>query len=320
MRLIYFSHSKSEYIFSQAALRLLPLLPSDTKLKERWNIARELAIAIGFICWVFANGSGEALTPDNSARGQVEQAPQDMTGEAASRERIRLLPAWWPPTPPAAAENFMARDRMVRTQIEKPGFFTTPVTRPSVLNAMRAVPRHVFVPGHVRGNAYDNTPLPIGYGQTISQPYIVAIMTELVEIGPNSKVLEIGTGSGYQAAVLAHLTPLVYSLEILQPLAEQSRNTLYGQGYEVMLRHGDGYYGWIEEAPFDAIIVTCAAGHLPPPLWEQLKPGGRIVIPIGGPYSVQRLVVIEKTKEGKRKSRSVIGARFVPMQGRASQP
>jgi protein-L-isoaspartate(D-aspartate) O-methyltransferase len=145
-------------------------------------------------------------------------------------------------------------------------------------------------------------------------------MTELLELTPESKVLEIGTGSGYQAAVLAHLTPHVYTIEILEPLAGRSSRVLEEQGYAaVQTRHSDGYYGWPEAGPFDAIIVTCAAGHLPSPLWEQLAPGGRIVIPIGGVYSVQRLVVIKKSPDGKRSSESVMGVRFVPMTGQVME-
>lgn len=229
--------------------------------------------------------------------------------------------AFVPPTPHAAHERVDERERMVRTQIAGSSPTRLSVTDETVLAAMRTVPRHVFVPENYRGRAYDDTPLPIGHGQTISQPYMVAIMTQLLEIGPESKVLEIGTGSGYQAAVLAHITPFVYTIEIVEPLFERARATLHDNGYEsVQTRHGDGYYGWKEEAPFDAIIVTCAAGHLPPPLWDQLKPGGRIVIPIGGPLSVQRLVLVEKTPEGERQSDSVMAVRFVPMTGRAEEP
>lgn len=194
------------------------------------------------------------------------------------------------------------------------------VTDGAVLRAMMDAPRHVFVHEQTRRIAYDDTPLPIGLGQTISQPYIVAYMTELLEIDPASKVLEIGTGSGYQAAVLAHLTPHVYTMEIIEPLLERGRGLLAEEGYgAVQTRHGDGYYGWPEAGPYDAIIVTCAAGHLPPLLWSQLKPGGRIVIPIGEMTGVQRLVVVRKTADGERTSRTVMPVRFVPMTGRAQQ-
>ena len=228
--------------------------------------------------------------------------------------------AWRPPTPAAADERTGERDKMVRSQIEKPGWSRDAVTDPAVLDAMRAPPRQVFVPASLQRRAYHDTPLPIGHGQTISQPYMVAVMTELLQLTSDSNVLEIGTGSGYQAAVLAHLTPHVYTIEILSPLAERAAGVFEDQGYtDIKIRCADGYDGWPEAAPFDAIIVTCAAGHLPPPLWDQIKPGGRIVIPIGSTYSVQRLVVIEKSEEGKRTSNSVMGVRFVPMTGKAME-
>jgi protein-L-isoaspartate(D-aspartate) O-methyltransferase len=205
---------------------------------------------------------------------------------------------------------------MVRVQIAEPHDGRRAVKDEAVLEAMRQVPRHAFVPEARRGDAYDDTPLPIGHGQTISQPYIVALMTELLELKPDARVLEIGTGSGYQAAVLAQLTPHVYSIEIVAPLAERAAKTLEQQQYrDVTCRSGDGYFGWAEHAPFDAVIVTCAAGHLPPPLWDQLKPGGRIVIPIGGPYELQRLIVVTKTADGKRRSQTIIPVAFVPMTG-----
>lgn len=203
---------------------------------------------------------------------------------------------------------------MVTATISRPRDKRTAVTDEAVVAAMRAVPRHVFMPANVRHRAYADLPVPIGHGQTISQPYIVALMTEQLELSSESKVLEIGTGSGYQAAVLAHLTPHVYTVEIIKPLAERAARTLTEQGYaSVQTRRADGYFGWAEHAPYDAVIVTCAAGHLPPPLWEQLKPGGRIVIPIGGPHEVQRLVLLTKTPEGKRRSRTITAVRFVPL-------
>ena len=218
------------------------------------------------------------------------------------------------PSPPAAKEFVEKRHDMVTRQIERPADGRTPVKDKAVLDAMRAVPRHAFVPDDVQELAYSDSPLPIGHGQTISQPYIVALMTELLRLTPGSKVLEIGTGSGYQAAVLAHLTPQVYTVEIIKPLVQRAEKTLQAQDYNmVQCRHGDGYFGWEEHAPFDAIIVTCAAGHLPPPLWEQLKPGGRIVVPIGGPYEVQRLVLLTKTPDGKRESKTITSVRFVPL-------
>jgi len=187
-----------------------------------------------------------------------------------------------------------------------------------VLDVLARVPRHEFVPPEFRHLAYRNHPLPIGYGQTISQPFIVALMTDLLDIKSDDVVLEIGTGSGYQAAVLAELAAQVYTIEIVRALGEGAGERLKRLGYEnVHVRVADGYYGWKEYAPFDAIIVTCAAGHVPPPLVEQLRPGGRMVIPIGGAYDVQILMVITKSRSGALKTRQVIPVRFVPMTGRA---
>lgn len=185
-----------------------------------------------------------------------------------------------------------------------------------VLQAMMDVERHEFVPSASRSQAYGNHPLPIGYGQTISQPYIVALMTDLLQPGPEDVVLEVGTGSGYQAAVLAELVSRVYSIEIVEALATQARSRLARLGYDnVTTRLGDGYYGWEEQAPFDAIIVTAAAGHVPPPLISQLKPGGRMVIPVGGPFTIQYLLLVEKDLAGEVRTRQVTAVRFVPLTG-----
>jgi protein-L-isoaspartate(D-aspartate) O-methyltransferase len=200
------------------------------------------------------------------------------------------------------------REMMVREQIEDRG-----VTDPATLRAMRAVPRHLFVPGRYADDAYDDRPLPIGYGQTISQPYIVAAMTELVRPLPGSRVLEIGTGSGYQAAVLAEIVDSVYTIEIITELARSAAAALARAGYRnILTRNADGYYGWKEAAPFDAIIVTAAAEHIPPPLIEQLRDGGRMVIPVGSPFLVQTLMLVEK-KGGKVSTRSLMPVRFVPL-------
>ena len=183
-----------------------------------------------------------------------------------------------------------------------------------VLDAMKKVPRHHFVPPDYLDQAYADHPLPIGYGQTISQPYIVALMTQFMLLQPGEKVLEIGTGSGYQAAILAELTDEVYSVEIIEPLGQQAAATLKELGYNVHLKIDDGYYGWPEYAPFDAIIVTCAPDHVPQPLIKQLKDGGRLVIPVGPPGFYQTLWLIEK--EGEQvKSTNLCGVRFVPMLG-----
>ena len=186
----------------------------------------------------------------------------------------------------------------------------------TILQSLASVPRHEFVPEQQKPEAYGNFPLPIGYGQTISQPYIVALMTDLVRPGPDDVVLEVGTGSGYQAAVLAKLVKRVYSMEIIEPLAEQAGKRLERLGYgNVETRLGDGYFGWEEHAPFDAIIVTAAASHVPPPLIEQLKPGGRLVIPVGGRFAIQYLLLIEKSEDGEILTRQITAVRFVPLTG-----
>jgi protein-L-isoaspartate(D-aspartate) O-methyltransferase len=186
-----------------------------------------------------------------------------------------------------------------------------------VMWAMGKVPRHEFVPASVKKYAYENRPLPIGYGQTISQPYIVALMTDLADIDANGKVLEVGTGSGYQAAILSEIAKKVYTIEIIKALGEQAKERLKRLGYDnVMTRIGDGYYGWEEAAPFDAILVTAAASHIPPPLLEQLKPGGRMVIPVGSSFFTQQLMLVEKNKSGKLTTHQVLPVRFVPLTGK----
>jgi protein-L-isoaspartate(D-aspartate) O-methyltransferase len=218
------------------------------------------------------------------------------------------------PVARAAQERVEERRRMVDSQIAHPRDGRDPVTDARVIDAMRAVPRHAFVPASVSDQAYGDTPLPIGHGQTISQPYIVALMTEHLRLPAGGKVLEVGSGSGYQAAVLAHLTPNVFTIEIVDELARSAAQHLRDQGYtSVQVRHGDGHLGWPEQAPFDAIIVTCAPEALPPPLWSQLKPGGRIVIPIGPVEGVQRLVVVSKSADGQRRTDAITDVRFVPM-------
>ncbi|HOC19417.1 MAG TPA: protein-L-isoaspartate(D-aspartate) O-methyltransferase [Vicinamibacterales bacterium] len=202
-----------------------------------------------------------------------------------------------------------ARERMVSRQLEG-----RDITDRKVLEAMRAVPRHLFVPPDLRDRAYDDTPLPIGHGQTISQPYIVALMTQLVRPGPADRALEIGTGSGYQAAILARLVQEVYSIEIVEPLAREAEERLRELGFgNVTVRAGDGYRGWPERAPFDIVMVTAAPDHLPPALLEQLGPGGRLVIPIGPRGGGQVLRLFEKDREGRVASRDVAPVLFVPL-------
>ena len=209
------------------------------------------------------------------------------------------------------SERVEDRVRMVREQIQARG-----VADQGVIGAMLAVPRHEFVPSDLREAAYGDRPLPIGEGQTISQPYIVALMTELLALEPGDKVLEVGTGSGYQAAVASHLADSVFTIEILPGLAEQATRRLRDLGYsDVVVKEGDGYFGWPEHAPFDGIVVTAAAGHIPPPLVEQLDPGGRMVIPVGGQFQVQQLVLVEKRPDGSVTTRSLLPVRFVPLVG-----
>jgi len=207
----------------------------------------------------------------------------------------------------------VARQRMVRDQLAGLG---RGITNPHVLAVMGKLPRHEFVPDRYRSQAYDDNPLPIGHGQTISQPYIVAFMTEQLDPKPTDRVLEIGTGSGYQAAVLADLVAEVYTIEIVEPLAQRAEADLKRLGYQnVKVRAGDGYKGWSDAAPFDAIIVTCAPDAVPQPLIEQLKDGGRMIIPIG-PIWNQELVLLHKENSGLEK-RAVLPVRFVPMTGEA---
>ena len=204
------------------------------------------------------------------------------------------------------------RRAMVEMQIERRG-----IESPTVLDAMRNVPRHEFVSEAYRNRAYTDQPLPIGEGQTISQPYIVALMTELLECGPEDTVLEIGTGSGYQAAVLAELVAHVFTIEIVEPLARRADSTLKALGYEnVSVETADGYYGWPEHAPYQGVIVTAAPDHIPEPLIEQLANGGHLVIPVGDSW--QELIVVTKTEKGLTQ-RTVTPVRFVPMTGEAEE-
>ncbi len=214
-----------------------------------------------------------------------------------------------PPDPRAAMVQEVAA--MARATVWETG---RPGLSPAVLQALARVPRHEFVPASQVPYAYDNRPLSIGHGQTISQPYIVALMTDLLDLGPGAVVLEVGTGSGYQAAVLAELAERVYSIEIVEPLAREARQRLDRLGYgNVVTRVGDGYAGWPEHGPFDGILVTAAPDHVPPALVEQLKPGARLVIPVGEVASSQSLKVIERAADGSLRERDVLPVRFVPL-------
>jgi protein-L-isoaspartate(D-aspartate) O-methyltransferase len=209
----------------------------------------------------------------------------------------------------AADDPRLQRERMVQEQIAARG-----VRDARVLDAMRTVPRHEFVPADRRDHAYADTPLPIGQGQTISQPYIVALMTELARPRAGDRALEVGTGSGYQAAVLAQLVSQVYSIELVRELADTARLRLDRLGYRnIQVRSGDGYRGWPEQAPFDIVIVTAAPDHIPQPLLDQLKPGGRMVIPVGPAGAVQELQLIDKDANGQLNTIRVTPVQFVPL-------
>lgn len=237
-----------------------------------------------------------------------------------------ILVGCWPESPTVPADDQTAaggrsvlaqndydnqRAQMVDHQMRR-----RDITDKSVLEAMEKVPRHRFVPQQLRGSAYSDGPLPIGKGQTISQPYIVALMTQLARPKPDSRVLDVGTGSGYQAAVLAEIVDQVYSIEIVESLAEEAAERLKRLGYEnVEVRSGDGYRGWPEHAPFDLIIVAAAPDHVPQPLVDQLAPGGRLIIPVGKYF--QSLMLIEKHADGSVEERNVAPVAFVPMTGQA---
>jgi protein-L-isoaspartate(D-aspartate) O-methyltransferase len=255
-----------------------------TSRTERLLLAGWLFAAVALAPAASCGPSGETVVPSPGPQKSVD-------GDTAYRD---------------------ARLRMVDRDITARG-----VQDSRVLEAMRRVPRHLFVPEALRSHAYEDRPLPIGLRQTISQPYIVALMTALADIGPGDRVLEIGTGSGYQAAVLSILADRVYSMEILEELSLRAQEALHETGHDnIEFRVGDGYRGWPEAAPFDAIVVTAAPPHVPQPLVEQLAQGGRLVIPVGTAY--QELLVLEKTADGLVSQRS-IPVRFVPMTGEAQQ-
>ena len=220
-----------------------------------------------------------------------------------------------------AEEDYtMARQAMVRLiedDVKSTRFYLDKeILDEKVMQMMAKVPRHEFVPDNNKDYAYENRPLSIGHGQTISQPYIVAIMTDLLELKPDSRVLELGTGSGYQAAILSGLVKEVFSIEIIEPLGLAAKARLARLGYDnVTVKIGDGYYGWEEEAPFDAIIVTAAASHIPPALSKQLKVGGRMIIPVGTLFMTQQLLLVSKQDKAKLVSRQILPVRFVPVTG-----
>lgn len=252
---------------------------------------------------------GTPTTLEPEAAGGVSESQMDES--IASEYAAPLAPT--PETPAETASYAGDRERMVANQL-----VARDIVDDRVLAAMGRVPRHLFVPDSLKPFAYNDSPLPIGEGQTISQPYIVALMTQLVTPRPNAKALDVGTGSGYQAAVLAELVDKVYSIEIVEPLAQQAKTRLQTLEYKnIEVRAGDGYRGWPEQAPFDIIIVAAAPGHVPQPLEEQLAPGGKMVIPVGGYF--QELMLIEKALDGTLTRRSIAPVAFVPMTGEAAK-
>jgi len=271
-----------------------------------------LALLIGIFTIKSLTRPGVALAPENKGADSNQSRPdaneQARQKRKASKDKKTPRPEH---THPAFTERIKERARMVASQIEARG-----VRDPNVLASLRTVPRHAFVRTGDMRRAYSDQPLPIGLNQTISQPYIVAYMTDALKLDPNFKVLEIGTGSGYQAAVCAEIVREVYTIEILEELAESAKERLKKLGYRnVSVKAADGYFGWAEYGPFDAIIVTCAAGFVPPLLIEQLKPAGRMILPLGSPFGVQTLVLITKDDKGNVHSRSLLPVRFVPTLG-----
>ena len=251
--------------------------------------------------------ANQAAAESNQPPADANEGPRDPNGEKIARPTHKH---------PAFGERVEERARMVVSQIKG-----RQVRDQNVLKAMRTVPRHAFVRFSEQRYAYADYPLPIDEGQTISQPYIVAFMTEALKLRPNSKVLEIGTGSGYQAAVCAEIAREVYTIEIIKALAVSAEKRLKKLGYpNVFVRAGDGFFGWAEKAPYDAIIGTAAAGRVPPPLLEQLKPGGQMILPVEGAFGFQHLVVLTKDNKGKITKKNIMPVRFVPMTGEVTKP
>ncbi|MBK5941753.1 protein-L-isoaspartate(D-aspartate) O-methyltransferase [Halochromatium roseum] len=263
---------------------------------------KDLLLLTLFVSISFACSSLALAQPDaSSARTSPTETEVLLHADAPGPEGR--------PTFGAAREE--ERERMVERQIARRG-----VSDEAVLAAMRSVPRHAFVPPDLHDRAYADSPLPIGHGQTISQPFIVAFMSETLQLAPGDRVLEIGTGSGYQAAILGAMGVEVVTIEIIRPLAEQAAALLDKLGYDnITAIHGDGYHGYQALAPYDAIIVTAAAQHVPPPLIEQLKPGQRMVIPVGRAGWTQNLLLVTKTEEGQTRTRNLMSVTFVPLTG-----
>jgi len=277
-----------------------------------------LSIMLLLFAAFFAFKGAPTVSAVENKDAEPNKAPSDVNDKPCEEKKTtgQKQPDRPEHTHPAFGERTKERAEMVEWQIHKRG-----VDEPNVLSSLCTVPRHAFVRSSDLRRAYSDQPLPIGMGQTISQPYIVAYMTEALKLDPNSRVLEIGTGSGYQAAICAEITKEVYTIEIIEELAESAGRRLSELGYKnIWVKAADGYFGWQEKGPFDAIIVTCAAGFVPPPLIEQLKPDGRLVLPLGSPFGSQRLVLITKDDTGRPHSKSLLPVRFVPMLGRIQEP
>jgi len=285
-------------------------------LKKWMYVALSLVIALGILTIIFTINCAKEPEPvvasqnteadANQAQAEPNQQPEQ--GQKDPNDKKPLRPDH---KHPAFKERIEERKKMVSWQIQ-----ARDVKDPNVLKAMRIVPRHAFVRAGEQRYAYIDNPLPIGYDQTISQPYIVAFMTDALKLRPGSKVLEIGTGSGYQAAVCAEIAREVYTIEIVEGLAKTAKERLKKLGYpNVFVKAGDGFFGWPDKGPFDAIIGTAAAKRIPEPLLEQLKPGGRMIIPTGSTFGFQYLVLVTKDKEGKIHKSKVMPVRFVPMTG-----
>jgi protein-L-isoaspartate(D-aspartate) O-methyltransferase len=285
---------------------------------ENIKPAKKLTYAFSSAAVLFLLLSGNAILNDSkkelvfaSENTEPNKPPSDVN-ETQKQEKPQVKkPSRSDHSHPSFNERIGERARMVSSQISSRG-----IRDPNTLEALKIVPRHFFVGKSELRRAYGDYPLPIGFGQTISQPYIVGYMTEALKLGAKDKVLEIGTGSGYQAAVCAEIAQEVYTIEIIEELAESAKGRLKELGYEnVFVKAADGFFGWEEKGPFDAIIITCAAGFVPPPLIEQLKPDGKMILPLGSPFGAQTLVLVTKNDKGEVRSESLLPVRFVPMVG-----
>jgi protein-L-isoaspartate(D-aspartate) O-methyltransferase len=294
---------------------------NSSGLTKKWMyVALSVLIPLGLFAIIFGVNCAKEPEPvvvSQDTEADANQAPADANEQSRVKDPNDKKPS---PRPdhkhPAFTERVGERAEMVRRQIR-----ARDVNDPNVLKAMRTVPRHAFIPRGGQRYAYGDHALPIEHDQTISQPYIVAFMTDALRLRPGHKVLEIGTGSGYQAAVCAEIAREVYTIEIVKELAKSAEKRLKTLGYgNVFVKAGDGYFGWEEMGPYDAIIGTAVAKRIPEPLLEQLKPGGRMILPEGSTYGSQYLVVITKDKQGKFHKSKVMPVRFVPMTGEVTKP